>query len=671
MNKPILVVMAAGMGSRYGGSKQMDAVGQNGEAIIDYSIYDAIKAGFRKVIIITKKEIESKFKELVGNRISKHIEVKYAYQELDNLPKGYKVPEDRVKPWGTCQAVLSAKELIDAPFAVINADDYYGPDAFKIMYEFLSNCQDTDKYNFAMVGYILGNTLTENGHVARGICTVDENGYLQDVTERTRIEKTEDGAKFTEDNENTWTKLSIDSIVSMNLWGFSQSFLEEAEKRFPSFLDTALKSNPLKGEYFLPGVVNNLLDEGKASIKVLKSSDKWYGVTYQADKEVVVNAILEKHKNGQYKTPLWGESIKLTEALNAYNFRGIVTDTYAFGEGHINDTFCVCVRKENKEISRYILQRINSNVFKEPIKLMENIVNVTNYLKNDIIKNGGDYKRETLNVVRTKDNKDYYIDSDGKTWRVFYFIDDIFCLQSVEKPNHFYESAKSFGRFMKQLSDFPVETLFETIPRFHDTPNRLENLKIAIKEDIVGRVKLVKNEIEFALSREKDCSYLMDKLANGELPLRVTHNDTKLNNILIDKRTEKGICVVDLDTIMPGLCANDFGDSIRFGATTAAEDEPDTSKMNFDIELFEIYTKGYLEETGNILTNEEKLSLAWGSKLMTLECGIRFLTDYLNGDTYFKISHENHNLDRTRTQFKLVDKMEQNFNKMLDIVMKY
>jgi len=290
------------------------------------------------------------------------------------------------------------------------------------------------------------------------------------------------------------------------------------------------------------------------------------------------------------------------------------------------------VRKENKEISRYILQRINSNVFKEPIKLMENIVNVTNYLKNNIIKNGGDYKRETLNVVKTKDNKDYFIDSEGQTWRVFYFIDDIFCLQSVEKSEHFYESAKSFGRFMKQLSDFPVETLHETIPRFHDTPNRLENLKIAIKEDRVGRVKLVKNEIEFALLREKDCSYLMDKL---------------------------------------GLCANDFGDSIRFGATTAAEDEPDTSRMHFDIELFEIYLKGYLEETGNILTNEEKLSLVWGSKLMTLECGIRFLTDYLNGDTYFKISHENHNLDRTRTQFKLVDEMEQNFNKMLDIVTKY
>ncbi len=671
MNKPILVVMAAGMGSRYGGSKQMDAVGQNGEAIIDYSIYDAIKAGFKKVIIITKKEIESRFKELVGDRISKHIEVKYAYQELDNLPEGYNVPDGRIKPWGTCQAVLSAKELIDAPFVVINADDYYGPNAFKIMYDFLSNCQDTDKYNYAMVGYVLGNTLTENGHVARGICTVDKNGYLQNVTERTQIEKTENGAHYSEDEGNTWIDLDINCIVSMNMWGFSQSFLNEAEERFPKFLDAILKSNPLKGEYFLPSVVSSLLNEEKACVKVLKSTDKWYGVTYQADKEIVVKAILEKHKSGQYNTPLWDERIKLSEALNAYDFGGIITETYSYGEGHINDTFCVCVRKENNENVRFILQRINSNVFKEPVKLMENIVNVTNYLKNIIIKNGGDYKREVLNLVKNKDNKDYFIDSDGHIWRVFYFIEDIFCLQSIEKSEHFYESAKSFGRFMKQLNDFPVETLYETIPRFHYTPNRLENLKVAIKNDKARRVGLVKEEIEFALAREKDCYYLIDKLSKKELPLRVTHNDTKLNNILLDKETEKGICIVDLDTIMPGLCAYDFGDSIRFGATTASEDEPETSKMHFDIYLFEIYAKGYLEETKDILTNEEKLSLVWGSKLMTLECGIRFLTDYLDGDIYFKTSHDNHNLDRARTQFKLVYEMEQNFDKMFEIIMKY
>lgn len=671
MKKPILVVMAAGMGSRYGGSKQMDTVGQNGEVILDYSVYDAINAGFDRVIIIIKKEIEAQFKELVGNRISKHVEVKYVYQELDSIPNGYNVPEGRIKPWGTCQAVLSAIELIDAPFAVINADDYYGPDAFKKMYNFLNNCKDTQKYNYAMIGYILGNTLTENGHVARGICTLDDDGYLQSVTERTRVEATKDGAHYTENDGETWIDLSANSVVSMNFWGFSQSFLKEAEERFPKFLDEVLKTNPLKGEYYLPSVVSDLLKENKACVKVIESTDKWYGVTYKADKDNVVKAILEKHKNGQYNTPLWNEEVKLNEVLNAYEFGGDVVSTYSYGEGHINNTFCVCVRDSNGKEVNYILQRINSNVFKEPIKLMDNIANITNYLKDIIKDSGGDYKRETLSLVKTKDKKDYYIDSDKEVWRVFYFIDNIFCLQAIEKPEHFYESAKSFGKFMKQLSDFPVETLYETIPRFHDTPNRLENLKIAIKEDKASRAKQVKDEINFALARESDCNYLTSKLANGELPLRVTHNDTKLNNILFDKQTEKGLCVVDLDTIMPGLCANDFGDSIRYGATTAAEDEPDTSKMHFDIKLFELYTKGYLEVAGDILTLEEKKSLVWGAKLMTLECGIRFLTDYLNGDIYFKVNHENHNLDRARTQFKLVYEMEENFDKMIEIVMKY
>lgn len=363
--------------------------------------------------------------------------------------------------------------------------------------------------------------------------------------------------------------------------------------------------------------------------------------------------------------------IKLNEALNIYNFSGFVTDCYSYGEGHINNTYCVNVKALDGKENKYILQRINSNVFKEPIKLMENIYNVTNYLKDEIIKNGGNYLRETLNLLKTKDNKYYFIDSDNEVWRAFYFIEDIICFQAVERLEHFYESAKSFGNFMRQLSDFPAERLHETIARFHDTPNRLNNLKVAIKNDKLGRVSLVREEIDFALSREKDCSYLMNRLATKELPLRVTHNDTKLNNILFDKYTQKGICIIDLDTIMPGLCANDFGDSVRFGASTAAEDEPDLSKVHFDLELFETYVKGYLEITANILTEAEIESLVWGSKLMTLECGIRFLTDYLDGDTYFKINHENHNLDRARTQFKLVYEMEQNFNKMFEIIYKY
>lgn len=306
--KPVLVVMAAGMGSRYGGLKQIDPVGNHGQLIIDYSIYDAKRAGFETVVFVIKHEIEDAFKEAIGNRLSKVMDVKYAYQQLEDLPEGYAVPEGRSKPWGTCHAILAARELVDGPFAVINADDYYGPEAFKTIYDYLSENPDRPGcYEFAMVGYLLGNTVTENGHVARGVCVEDENHFLQTVTERTHIEKDGDDARFTEDDGATWTELPSSTIVSMNLWGLTNSFFSEAWDRFPAFLDNALKTNPLKGEYFLPSVISQLIQEGKARAKVLRSTDKWYGVTYQADKPVVVAAIAEKTASGLYPDNLWEE----------------------------------------------------------------------------------------------------------------------------------------------------------------------------------------------------------------------------------------------------------------------------------------------------------------------------------------------------------------------------
>ncbi len=306
MKKPILVVMAAGMGSRYGGLKQMDPVGNHGQVIMDYSLFDARRAGFETVVFIIKHEIEEDFKRLVGSRIEKVMEVRYAFQQLDNLPAGYSVPEGRTKPWGTSHAILSAKDVIDAPFAVINADDYYGPEAFKVIYDYLVANPDKDgMYEYAMVGYLLKNTVTENGHVARGVCVTNANGYLDSVTERTHIEKTETGARFTEDDGATWTDLSGDTVVSMNLWGFTPSFLKETEDRFAAFLDKALVENPLKGEYFLPSVVSQLIAEDKARVKVLHSHDKWYGVTYKEDKPVVVAAIKAMTESGLYPDNLW------------------------------------------------------------------------------------------------------------------------------------------------------------------------------------------------------------------------------------------------------------------------------------------------------------------------------------------------------------------------------
>ena len=308
MNKPVLVVMAAGMGSRYGGMKQIDPVGPGGQVIMDYSIYDARRAGFETVIFVIKHEIEDAFRAAIGDRLSRVMDVKYAFQQLDELPQGFSVPEGRVKPWGTCHAVLAARKLIDGPFAVINADDYYGPEAFRVMYDYLSTHTDGDVYDYCMVSYLLKNTVSENGSVARGVCRADKSGKLADVTERTRIEPFEGGIHYTEDGGETWVTLPGDTPVSMNLWGFGASFLQEAERRFSAWLQENLTKNPLKCEYYLPLVVSSLIDEGRAEVQLLQSTDKWYGVTYKEDKPAVVAAIARKVADGLYPADLWGEA---------------------------------------------------------------------------------------------------------------------------------------------------------------------------------------------------------------------------------------------------------------------------------------------------------------------------------------------------------------------------
>lgn len=307
MKKPVLVIMAAGMGSRYGGLKQIDPIDQDGHIIMDFSIYDAKRAGFEKVVFIIKKEDEEDFKEAVGNRMESLMEVSYAYQDLKNLPEGFQMPEGRTKPWGTAHAVLSAAGQIDGPFAVINADDYYGVHAFQQIFDYLSSHEDDEKMRYTMVGYQLKNTVTDNGHVARGVCELDQDNYLMSVTERTRIEKHTDGIAYTEDDGKTWNSLADDTIVSMNMWGFTESILAEIQNGLSEFLENNLEKNPLKCEYFLPSVVSRLLKEEKATVEVLATKDVWYGVTYRQDKPVVERAIKEMKQNGIYPEKLWEE----------------------------------------------------------------------------------------------------------------------------------------------------------------------------------------------------------------------------------------------------------------------------------------------------------------------------------------------------------------------------
>lgn len=543
------------------------------------------------------------------------MKVRYAFQKLENLPEGFEVPAGRVKPWGTAHAILSCKDMIDGPFAVINADDYYGREAFKQIYDYLSVHEDNEKYQYAMVGYQLKNILTENGSVARGVCDIDSNGKLVSVTEHTTIVKRGDNAAYTEDDGKSYTDLAGDTIVSMNLWGFSKGFLSEIAYGFRDFLQEGLQHNPLKCEYYLPSVVSRLLDSNKAGVKVLLTTEKWYGVTYREDKPMVMAALKKLEENNFYPKQLCG---KLEAAAN-FCFEGVYKEEIPWGNGHINDTYRVTFENEQGVKKHYILQQMNKSIFKNPVELMENTVSY------DLIDN----------------------------------------------PEILYEGGLAFGRLQSMLADYPAKTLHETIPGFHDTRERFETFKKAVEEDVCSRVDLVREEIQFVLDREEIVDCFQDLLRSGKISFRVTHNDTKINNVLMDKDTKKGICVIDLDTVMPGAAMNDFGDAVRIGASTALEDEQNLDKVWCDLELFEACAKGFIEGCGGKLSQEEIKLLPMGARLMTYECGMRFLMDYIQGDIYFKIHRPGQNLDRARTQFKLVSDMEHKWKVMENIVKKY
>lgn len=356
--------------------------------------------------------------------------------------------------------------------------------------------------------------------------------------------------------------------------------------------------------------------------------------------------------------------------IDNFQVEGKLLTAEPYGSGHINSTRYVVL--EDKGVKReYILQRINKNVFKSPAKLMDNYTAVTEFLRKTIIENGGDPDRETINVIKNKNGENFYIDSEGEYWRLILFVTDSLSFDKVERPEQFYESAVAFGNFQSLLRNYPAHTLNETIVNFHNTPVRFNNLMAAVKEDKCGRLAEVMAEVEFCKAREEFAATLEKAREAGKLPLKVTHNDTKLNNILFDKATGKPVCVIDLDTIMPGYSVNDFGDSIRFGATTALEDEADLSKVNFDISLYELYVKGFIEGADGGLSEGELELLPIGAIMMTFECGMRFLTDYLEGDTYFRTSRPGQNLDRARNQFKLVSDMEKKLPEMQEIVKKY
>ncbi len=354
------------------------------------------------------------------------------------------------------------------------------------------------------------------------------------------------------------------------------------------------------------------------------------------------------------------------EIFKKFDVKERFIEAKPFGDGHINDTYLVIC-----EGAKYTLQQLNHNVFREPEHVMHNIRLVTEHLAKVITAAGGDPMRETLNIVRTKDGNTYYYDGHFGFYRVFTFVDGARSYPKVESPVHFYNAARAFGKFQNQLADFPAEQLYETIPNFHNTESRFKDFLWAVEEDKVGRRQLVEREIAFVRARRKICRVVLDAIDEGTVPIRVTHNDTKYDNILIDDQTGEAICIIDLDTVMPGSMLYDYGDSLRFGTNSGAEDERDLTRVSCRLDLFEEFTKGYLEELGKNLTPKEIELMPLAGQLITFECGVRFLTDFLNGDEYFKIHRPSHNLDRARAQFKLVEDMENHYDEMVAIVQKY
>ncbi len=366
-----------------------------------------------------------------------------------------------------------------------------------------------------------------------------------------------------------------------------------------------------------------------------------------------------------------GKELELREIAAHFQYEGTPVSGKPYGSGHINDTYRLILENETGEESPVILQRINTEIFRDPAALMENIKKVTIHLREKILEAGGDPMRETMQIIPAVGGEAFWVDGEGSYWRSYRFITGATSYDQIQVPAHFQEAGALFGKFQGMLADYPAETLAETIPGFHDTKARYQVFLEAVRRDACGRAVRVQEEIRFVLAHRALSETFGILQEKGEMPLRVTHNDTKMNNILIDDETGKGLCVIDLDTVMPGLAAHDFGDSIRFGANTAAEDEPDFRQSSLDLGLFELYTKGYLPGCAGRLTEEEIRQLPMGARVMTFECGMRFLTDYLEGDTYFKIHRPDQNLDRCRVQFALLRDMERKFEKMQNIVYTY
>ena len=637
MQEATIVVLAAGMGSRYGGIKQMATVGPNGEWLLDYSLYDAWRAGFRRVIFIIRPELEASFDAAIGQRISAYFKIDYAYQTNSEL-----VPEslnlsDRRKPLGTGHALLCARHLIEGPFAIINADDYYGPIAYQLLFNKLNKLNSES--SGALVAYKLKDTLSAYGMVARGLCDIDEKHNLLNVSEKTGLHRAD--TNILDENgvvvgEDTW--------VSMNIWGLPKAFLGYLEMQFSEFVKYELRYNPKTAEFYLPQSVNSAIAGQVLNIETYFSSDTWTGMTYVEDYPKTKQLLETLQTNKIYPERLWTPSTEFTEIMRAFGYSH-TKHVEPITRGHINATYLV-TEDSNRHIQRLILQKINTHVFQHPEQLMANIEAVTQHVKSQEL--------VTLELLSKFNGEPYHTDASGHCWRLYRYIEDSQVPNEQASLNELSAAGYAFGRFQQALNGFDASVLYEVIPDFHHTPKRYQQLLQAIALNPLDRCGSAAEAIGFVETMASNLDYIISGLASGRLPLRVTHNDTKVNNVLLSNKTGEGLCVIDLDTVMPGSVLYDYGDGIRSTVTGKSEDTLDLNAIGVDLERFKAFTEGFLQGASNMLTDSEVDGLVNGAILMTLECGMRFLTDYLLGDVYFKIDYPDQNLVRTKSQFQLV-----------------
>ena len=644
--KKTLAIMAAGLGSRYGGLKQLDIIDSEKNAIIDYSIYDAIQAGFNHITIIIRRELHDSFLEKFSHLKPNQIKISYVFQEITDLP-GEFANTPREKPWGTGQALLALRHTITTNFALINADDYYGRDAFKTMYNALFS--SNEKQTFFMVGYKLKNTLSPFGSVSRGECYVSETNALKKVIERTKIDKKGSHIKYKDSNGNS-TILDGGTIVSMNFWGFTPSIFTYAKSMFIEFLKEN-HGNP-KSEFYLPLIASNLIKNNIALVKVLNTDSVWHGITFKEDKKHLVNAIEHMKSSKIYPKKLWKPSP--TESIfNEFNHNEVYIKHFGLTSGHINDTYKI----ETLSGNDFVLQKINTSIFSNTKQLISNKVSVSQYLKKNSSYSVSDF-------IKTIKNDYLAIDAEGGIWTLCNFINNTEVFTAPKSKEIVRQAGKLLGDFHVSMKNYDVESLFETIKDFHNLNYRNKQYKEALKNASIAVIENIQDEINLLTQFKEGAEYIDQLKTTGQIPIRVTHNDAKLSNMLFNMTSKKAAALIDFDTIMPGIIHYDIGDAIRSICSVAEEDEANLDKVLFDINNYKIFMEGFLPIVKSSLTDIEKKTISYSIKYMLYEQSMRFLTDYLNGNIYYKVDYPEHNLVRTRNQLRLLEIINNQFEEI-------